>query len=209
MQLVGDLKSVAEAISKLLHPLAEVVVHDLEANRIVHIFNALSGRKVGDPSLLDDLDGLDCGPDVHGPFDKPGVGGQRIKYVAAIVRGAAGKPTGLLCINLDVTAFADVKHALDSFLVGSKDSTALDELFDDDWQGRIISFVDRYLEQRQRSLKGLSKSERGELVRALHGAGAFRVKHAASFTAHVLGVSRTTIYNDLGSGYEPTEAQTR
>jgi predicted transcriptional regulator YheO len=61
MQLVGDLKSVAEAISKLLHPLAEVVVHDLEANRIVHIFNALSGRKVGDPSLLDDLDGLDRG----------------------------------------------------------------------------------------------------------------------------------------------------
>jgi predicted transcriptional regulator YheO len=200
--LLEDLAPLAEAISKLLHPMAEVVVHDLEANRIAHISNSFSGRKVGDPSFLEDLEGLDRGPDVYGPFDKQGAGGQRLRYVAAIARGEAGKPRGLLCINLDVTGFVAVGQTLESFLGGAKDSTALDELFDDDWQSRITSFVDRYLKERQRSLKGLTKSERGELVRSLHDAGAFRVKHAARFTANVLGVSRATIYNDLGPGRE-------
>lgn len=202
MRTVDDLAPMAEAISKLLHPLAEVVVHDLEANRIAHIFNAFSGRQAGDPSLVGDLEGLDRGSDVHGPFDKQGVGGQRFKYVAAVVRNAAGEPRGLVCINLDVTGFVAVGRALDTFLASAQDSSALDDLFDDDWQRRITAFVDRYLEERQRPLLGLTTNERRELVRALQRAGAFRAKHAARFVANVLGVSRATIYKDLAPDAE-------
>jgi len=206
MNAVNDLAPVAEAISKLLHPLAEVVVHDLEANRIAHIFNAFSGRQAGDPSLLDDLEGLDRGSDVHGPFDKQGAGRQRFKYVAAVVRDAAGEPRGLVCVNLDVTSLVSIGHALDSFLSCAQDSSALDDLFDDDWQRRITAFVDRYLEERQRPLPGLTANERRELVGALQDAGAFRAKHAARFVADVLGVSRATIYKDLAPDPELAEA---
>ncbi len=201
--LARDLEPLAEAIGKLLHPMAEVVVHDLETNKIAQIYNAFSGRKVGDPTHLEDLDGLDRGPDVHGPFGKRAADGRRLKYVAAVARGAAGEPRVLVCINLDVTDLAAVGRSVSAFLGGGdQDSSALDDLFDDDWQERITSFVDRYLEERQCSLRRLSKSERGELVRALREAGAFRAKHAAAFTANVLGVSRATIYNDLGAGRE-------
>ena len=199
MPTLGQLEPLAEAIAKLLHPFAEVVVHDLEANKIAYIANPFSGRDVGDSSHLEDLAGLDSGPAVHGPFDKRGPDGRNLKYVAAVSRGATGEPRALVCINLDVTEIAAADHAIRSFLGGTKDPSALDALFDDDWQERITSFVDRYLEERQWSLKGLSRDERGELVRALREAGAFRAKHAAAFTANVLGVSRATIYHDLGA----------
>jgi predicted transcriptional regulator YheO len=49
---------VAEAIANLLHPFAEVVIHDHAEGRIRHIWNSFSGRSVGDRSetrLMKDL----------------------------------------------------------------------------------------------------------------------------------------------------------
>jgi len=40
------------AIAALLHPHAEVVVHELATDTIVAIWNPFSGRTVGDPSLM-------------------------------------------------------------------------------------------------------------------------------------------------------------
>jgi len=42
---------VCEAIVALLHPLAEVAVHDVRRDRLVAIWNPISARKVGDRSL--------------------------------------------------------------------------------------------------------------------------------------------------------------
>ena len=46
---------VCEAIVALFAPLAEVAVHDIRRDRIVGIWNPISGRKVGDRSLIDEL----------------------------------------------------------------------------------------------------------------------------------------------------------
>ncbi len=44
--------SIAEAITRLLHPYAEVVIHNLKTNKIIALYNSFSNRKTGDSSLL-------------------------------------------------------------------------------------------------------------------------------------------------------------
>lgn len=195
-------KPVAEVVAKLLHPHAEVVLHDLQTSRITAIYNGFSGRQVGDDSLIDDSEGLAGGADVHGPFMKRLYDGRRIKYVSSVLRDSSGEARGLLCINLDVSVFEKLEATLRSFLDTAEDSTSFDELFKDDWQERINSFVDSYLRERNRRLDAMTRADRADLVQALRAAGAFRASGAAGYVARVLGVSRATVYNDLAENHE-------
>jgi predicted transcriptional regulator YheO len=200
---------VAVALAKLLHPHAEVVIHDLESGNIGAIFNAFSRRQVGDDSLIEDPDLLGKGPEVHGPHEKRLFDGRRIKYVSSLLKNDAGKAVGLLCINLDVSLFEQLETMIQGFLRNTGDSTQLDELFEDDWQDRINSFVSTHLGEQNLNPTGLRRADRGELVRALHAAGAFRATGAADYVARVLSVSRATVYNDLAQGPEaPTSQRT-
>ncbi len=191
-------KSVAEGVARLLHPIAEVVLHDIEESRIVAIYNSFSKRSRGDDSLIRDREGLEREPDVHGPFKKNDAGQRWLKYVSVKLRDDEGRAIGLMCINLDLSVFADFKQSMLPLLATLEDSSQLDSLFDDDWQERITTFVNEHLQGLNRSLGSLTRQERAELVHELHAAGAFRTKNAPMFVANVLGVSRATIYNDLG-----------
>jgi len=188
---------VAEAIARLFHPHVEVVLHDIRENRIAAIFNNLSRRERGDDSLIEDVQGLADGTAVHGPFEKRGADGRRIRYVSAVLRDGRGDAVGLMCINFDVTALGEAKVAIEGLLGSTVDSAEFDRLFDDDWQARINAFVREYLQERSRTLNSLQSAERAELVAALREAGAFRAKSSANHVASVLGVSRATVYNYL------------
>lgn len=190
--------SVAEAVARLMHPHAEVVVHDVQRNRIAAIFNAFSRRQAGDESLIDDLESLKKGPDLHGPFPKRTFDGRRLKYVTSLLRDDSGEVIGLMCLNLDVSVFEALEANVRDFLGNVGDSAGLDRMFDDDWQQRIDNFVRQYLLRKNLGMKNLHRKERVELVGALHEAGAFRAKDAATYIARVLDVSRATVYSDLG-----------
>ncbi len=200
---------IAQAIAKLLHPLAEVVLHDIQENRLVAIFNNFSQRRVGDDSYIADGEGLRKGPAVHGPFQRRGIDGRRLKYVSALLRDEKGEAVGLICINLDVSALEQVEGILRPLLsLKQQDSGTLDSCFEDDWQERIHTFVQQYLQERNRNLEALTRQERAYLVQALQEAGAFKAKNAASYAANVLGVSRATVYNDLSDlGRRPLRSE--
>jgi len=194
--------TIAEAIARLLHPHAEVVVHDIQNNRINAIFNGFSLRKVGDDSMIEDVETLKSGPEVYGPYPKRLFDGRRLKYVTCLLRDDTGQVIGLMCVNLDMSVFEALVTNLQSLLATAGDSTRLDQMFNDDWQQRIDAFVRQYLLEKNLSLKGLLREERAILVRALYEAGAFRAKGAATYVARVLGLSRATIYNDLAETAE-------
>jgi predicted transcriptional regulator YheO len=51
---------ISNAITKLLDPMVEIVIHDPSKDSICFISGNLSKRKIGDPSLLDfDIKNLD------------------------------------------------------------------------------------------------------------------------------------------------------
>jgi predicted transcriptional regulator YheO len=95
-------RPIADAIVRLFHPYAEVVLHDIIDDTIEYIANPFSGRATGDTSYME-LDPKDPSlqKDVLGPYEKAGNNGQPIRSITAVLRSEDGDPMGILCINLN------------------------------------------------------------------------------------------------------------
>lgn len=189
--------AVGQAISALLYPYGEVVIHDLSTGRIAAIYNNLSKRLVGSESLLDDLGSISEMPDVFPVYCKTNYDGKKIKSTTATLRDKKGTPIGLLCINLDLSKWEELSCFLGEWVGNISQINQPKVLFKDDWREKINSYVSEYLKQEGVSLKALTKEKKRELVGNLRREGAFQAKHAAAYVADVLGLSRATIYNYL------------
>ena len=188
-------KPIAEAISLLLFPHAEVVIHDLKTGCVGAIFNNLSKRAIGDESLLDEMNHLPDNLDVFPPYFKNNWDGKKMKSVTAVLRNQRSKPIGLLCINLDISKWEEMHHFILDLI---KPATEVpDFLFKNDWREKINMYVSSYLKQHALRLESLDKAEKKKLILALHKEGAFNTKNAASYVADVLQISRATVYNYL------------
>lgn len=188
--------SIAEAISLLLYPHAEVVLHDLKTGCIAAIYHNLSKRKVGDESLLEELSNHHELPDVFPVYLKTNWDGRKMKSISATIRDQKGRAVGLLCINLDLTKWNEMHLFLESWLNHATHQQPV-VLFKDDWREKINAYVSDYLDKAGTSLRLLNKETKKALVIALHQEGAFQAKHAASYVADVLDLSRATVYNYL------------
>jgi predicted transcriptional regulator YheO len=184
--------NIAEAISLLLYPHAEVIIHDLKSGLISAIFNPFSKRKKGDESLLDPVKRY---PDIFPPYNKMNWDGKLLRSVSITLRNNQNTPIALMCINVDLSKWNDLYQYLEKMI---KVENAPNEiLFKDDWRERINVFVTDYIKENNLNLKTLSREEKQTLVVALHKKGAFNAKNAANYVADVLDLSRATIYNYL------------
>ena len=183
---------VCEAIVALLAPFAEVAVHDVRRDRIVAIWNPISQRRIGDPSLIDELPPYPDGARVIGPYPKVLADGRAITSVSVALHNAKGAPRGLLCINFDRSQLDGVIDLLVRFAAPVEDRPP--ELFDRDWREQILLVVDE--ECRSRSLRRdrLTREQRLGVVRVLDERGLFATRNAAAHAGRALGVSRTTVY---------------
>ncbi|MBL8711123.1 MAG: PAS domain-containing protein [Rhodospirillaceae bacterium] len=185
----------AAAIAALLAPQAEVVIHDLAKDRIAGIWNAFSKRKAGDPSLLGDDPELIGDQDVHGPYEKAGSDGGRLKSVSAVLRDESGRRVGLLCINFDVAVFDRAVDLLQAFT--RAEVPRPEPIFAQDWREQINLGIRAFLQQRQITLKALDRADRVALVATLDAQNLFATRKAAQHVAEALGLSRATVYNLL------------
>lgn len=188
-------KPVAEAISLLLSPHVEVVIHDFKTKRIRGIFNNLSKRKIGDESLLDEIEAISKTQDVFPPYFKSNWDGRKMKAVSAVLRNRTGKSIGLLCINLDISKWEQMHHFILDLIESKVEKPDL--LFKNDWREKINVYVSAYLKQHRLCLDSLDRAEKRKLLLELWKEGAFETKNAASYVAEVLQISRATVYNYL------------
>ena len=188
---------IAEAISLLFYPNAEIVIHDLQSGIIAAIYNNSSKRKAGDESLLEELKDLDDLPHIFPVYSKINWDGKKIKSISATLRDQNGKTIGLLCINVDLSKWEELHQFLGNWLYGTNEHPKPEILFKDDWRERINEYVSVYLKKESATLRQLSKEQKKALVLALYKEGAFNAKNAASYIADVLDLSRATIYNYL------------
>lgn len=186
--------AMADGVATLLFPHAEVVVHDLRSQTVVHIANNISKRQLGDDSALEDLPGELSTATPLGPYEKLNWNGQKVRSISSVMVDDAGVPEALLCINFNVSVLEQAKQALDLFFQASRLLPQPDVLFRDDWQERINTFLHAWLREYGLSLEGLSRVQKRELVEALHAEGAFRGGSAYDYVANVLGMGRATIY---------------
>ncbi|XNO42565.1 transcriptional regulator [Sinorhizobium meliloti] len=188
----------AAAISALLYPYAEIVLHDLASGRIAAIWNAFSGRGVGLESLIEDgLGDIVEGASVLGPYEKTGADGRRLKSVSAVLRDGEERAVGLLCINLDVSRIDDAVRLLAAF-AGTPEPRP-QALFSRDWREEINAALHAWLKVRGLALSALKRPDRVALVAALEEQGLFKTRNAVDHLASLIGTSRASIYNYLSA----------
>ncbi len=189
----------AEAIQRLLHPHAEVVVHDIKLNQIVAIYHPFSKRRVGDSSLFTKEEEMATLEDCVGPYEKINWNGGKLKSVSSVIRDENNKAVGMLCINLDVSIFEKFNKLISEFVEYDHLVPQPTPLFKDDWQERINNYVHNYLNEHHLALETLGRQEKKDLIEHLDNIGAFTGKNSAQYIAQIIKVSRATVYNYLSN----------
>jgi predicted transcriptional regulator YheO len=120
-----------------------------------------------------------------------------MRCVSTVLFDDAEAAIGVMCVNYNIAVFEDVKHVIDRVISGAGVVKQPEELFKDDWQERINTFLHTWLQERQLALNSLTRDHRRELVEALWAEGAFKGKSAANYVANVLGMGRATVYQHI------------
>jgi predicted transcriptional regulator YheO len=190
---MDPLAPVCAAIARLLSPHAEVVLHDPRTDKVVGIWNALSGRSVGDPSLLGELGDLQ--QDVYGPYPKSLADGRRLSSVSAVVRDEDGEPSVVVCVNVDRTAFDEAARLLAGF--AAPVTAQPQALFEQDWTETLNSVVGDYVRSCGSPVDRLTKQDRLTLLTQLDTAGIFTQRRSVPAVAQAMRMSRSAVYQLL------------
>ncbi len=188
-------EAIAETIARLLHPHAEVVLHDLATGKIAKIWkiwNPFSARKAGEASDVDDIDPELVDGNVVGPYEKASPKGARLKSISTIIRDEATIARALLCINLDVSHFDAAARLLQGFSATSESRP--DWLFRQDIREQINLQIADYLKRHNLTMQSLDPAGRIALIAFLDESGAFQTRRAVDHIAAALDLSRTTVY---------------
>lgn len=204
--MVHRLGPVCDAISRLLSPHAEVVLHDPVTDEVIGIWNALSERSVGDPSLLGELQEVtETGADVYGPYPKSLPDGRWLSSVSAVLRDDDGKPDVVLCINVDRTAFEEASRILAAFAAPVVGQPRV--LFEHDWSEALNEIIADHVRKRGLTVDRLTKEDRLELLGKLEKAGVLSQRRAVPVVARALRISRSALYQLLAQARkEPIDA---
>lgn len=194
---LGQFFSLGKALSLFLYPHGEVVIHNLKTQKIEAIFNNLSKRHEGDESLLESLEHYTKLPDVFPIYTKTNWDGKTMKSISIILRDNNRIPTGLFCINLDISKWEEMGKFLNEWIQSSNCQSQPESLFKNDWRETINVYIDNYLKKNGLIIKTMDRKAKRKLVHSLHEEGGFQTKNAATYIADILGVSRATIYNYL------------
>jgi len=188
----------ATAFSTLLHPLVEVVIHDLKTQKICFITGGLKGslsqRKIGDPSLLDTEKNENFTENIP-PYSKINFDGRLIKSLSLPIQ-ENGETIALMCINVDISVFEQV-HQLTSLLLETNQTEHPESLFKNDWQERIHKALHGFLKEKEWIFQALTTAQKKIIIHHFYNQGAFEEKNAADYIAKILSLSRATIFNAL------------
>ncbi|WP_417454586.1 helix-turn-helix transcriptional regulator [Kiloniella sp.] len=211
MEKFDNYKSMADGVAALMHPHAEVVIHDLKMQEIVYLANNYSNREIGSPSHMDEVEFTE-GDRVLGPYRKVNWDGKILKSISVVMRNSEDQAEAMICINLDMSEMNRMHQVLGMMLgapeeglkEGSKpeenngkQSDKIDALFRDDWHERINISIQDWLQENGLSLQALGRSQKRDLVIALEAKGAFQGQGSANYVARCLGLGRATVYKYL------------
>lgn len=191
-------KPIADAITLLFQPNAEVVIHDTIRDQIFHISNPSPGRQNGNPSYLESsFNDIDISETILGPYENAGRSGQRVRSVTVVLRDDTKKYIGLMCINLDFSRFEPALELLESLIRPPADQQPPEILFQNDWREQIKFEIRHFLETHKMTLQELTPKKRKMLLAVIDRKRLLFAKNSVAQVASILNISRATAYNDL------------
>lgn len=202
--------SLVRFLGSILPSNTEIVLHDLSQldKSVVAIENgAVSGRKIGSPAtdfaLRVARDGANEDLDFisnyagHSPKNA-----SPMRSASYFVRNGS-RVIGLLCINIDESAYRDAGRALESLLglypqpAAPSDPAAEPEILASSVEEIIDNALCAALQDLGLSKHGLDNHERTAVFERLDIAGVFQLKGAVAELAVQLGISEPTVYRTL------------
>lgn len=186
----------ADGVATLLSPYAEVIIHDLSTEEIVHISNGFSKRDKGFPSQLEGMV-LNPGQDVIGPYEKINWDSRRLKSVSMVLRDTQGEPAGLMCINLDISVADELNRMLTAFISPGQGIPQPADLFRNDWHEKVNTYIHSWAQGQQKSVQSLDRKDKRTIVENLYEQGAFNNPKAHDYIAGILNLARATIFKYL------------
>ena len=186
-----------DSIGKLFYPNVEVVLHDLETQKLVHIVNPFSKREIGDDMLNDVKDFESIKEDIVGPYNKTNIDGTKLKSVSTLLRDTNNKPIGIICINFKVEVFEKMYDSLKMLLNIEDKSSQPQTIFSQDWKEHTHNTINKFLKEHNLQLGDLKIKEKKELIIYLNKEGIFSIRNIVSYLCEVLDISRATIYKWL------------
>ena len=209
---VGALEEVfplADFIAEALGGTAEVLVHNVDnlESSIVHIRNGhLSGRQVGDGTTDQALKLIKAGSASEVDYVsgyKGTAGSHRFRSSTYFIKNVEGVLIGLLCVNVDITGFADVVNTLSALLPPTSGSSGIlpNVGFEENLQGDLTETIRRITRTAIGRIgvapERMTRKERIEVIRMLQGEGVFLMKGAVNLIAPELRCSAPTLYRYL------------
>ena len=186
--------AVGESIATLLHPYAEVVLHDLRTGRIVRIWNSFTQRQAGDLSNLKGAQ--DMFPDdqqILGPYEKALPSQGRTKSITAGLRNPDGELIGFMCTNLDVSFIDQATAMMAAF--ASCEIKRPEPIYRTDLPQHVSYLVRDYSLKVNKPIDKLTRQERVELVALIDRDGLFQARNSVLHVAKAMKISRASVYN--------------
>jgi D-arginine utilization repressor len=134
--------------------------------------------------------------DVWGPYEKLLPDGRRLSSVSAILRGDDGRPSAVLCVNLDRSPLDRAAALLTAFAAPT--APRPEPLFEQDWTERVHQIIGAFVRERGCPVERLGRADRLAVLTELDRAGVFAVRRAVPVVASALSASRSTVYALLG-----------
>jgi predicted transcriptional regulator YheO len=153
---IAEYANIARAIAKLFAPLAEIVIHDLSTQKICHISGELSGRKIGDDSLID-FSANDLETSFYENFTKINFDGRLIKSISIPLK-EDNEIKAIMCINCDISIFKDM-HALSGAMLSTQTEQPK-PLFVLDWQEEIHKAIHSFIKSMRWDFANLTGSQK-------------------------------------------------
>ena len=203
-----------DAIGQLFGDCCEVVLHSLEdlSHSVIWIHNgAKTGRKIGSPVTDKALSVLRQCEQTGSSFSKlyltQTVNGATMRSTTTVIKGIAGNPIGLFCINFDISM---PFNQLAQILVEPKnEGEAGGEHFAIDLDDLFLTKV-RQVEQEVKNDPNIPvRRKTYEIIVRLSDEGVFKIRKAVPRIAKVLNISRDVIYMHLRKHEEALKSAAR
>ena len=183
---------------------AEVVLQDVSDfnNSVISIRNNhISGRKLGAPAtnlVLKVMNGNFTDKNYVTNYRGVSATGKVVRSSTYFIKDDKEIVVGMLCINIDIDKYLQLKNHLDSILkLPEEIFEKTTERFSVSAEGLASDSIETILEESGISPDRMSQEEKIDVVNKLDKNGVFLVKGSICKVASILNVSNATIYRYL------------
>jgi predicted transcriptional regulator YheO len=202
--LFQALRQIADAIVETFPRAFEVVIHDLSQphKSIRHIVGDVTKRRAGGPvtdlvvkALQSEGENI---RDRHN-YKTTTKDGRTLKSTSVFIRDGTGAVSAAFCINFDMTDFLSLVHALEVFTTTASafNGAGKVETFAMSITETIVAMFEQEAAKIGKQAAYMTTGEKKLLVKGLKESGVFQIRGAVDQVAHLLGITRYTVYNYL------------